>query len=61
MILGTSELTKNLSQELSKYMTMRWGMADDSYAKNFGVAWCDPRGTAEDRLTMPQNTSRNEQ
>ena len=25
-------------------------MTDDSYAKNFGVAWCDPRGGAEDRL-----------
>ena len=35
-------------------------MTDDSYAKNFGVAWCDPRGCAEDRLSKPQNTSRNE-
>ena len=25
-------------------------MTDDNYAKNFGVAWCDPRGCAEDRL-----------
>ena len=32
--VGTSELTKNLLQEFSKDMTMRWGMADDSYAKN---------------------------
>ena len=60
--VGTSELTKYLSQELSKVMAMRWGMADDSYGKNFGVAWCDPRGCAEDRLPpKPQNTPRNEQ
>ena len=49
--MGTSELTTNLSQELSRDMTMRWCMADDSNAKNFGVACWYPRGGAEDRLS----------
>ena len=43
--VGTSELTNNLSQELSKDMTVRGrGMANDSYKKNFGVACWHPRG-----------------
>ena len=60
--VGTSELTKNLSQELSKDMTMRWGMADDSYAKKKfgGLVWSES-GCRRSSLPKPQNTSRNEQ
>ena len=57
--VGTSALTKNLSQELSKDMTLRLCMADDSYAKNFGVACWHPRGSAEDRL-LPSHKIRQE-
>ena len=57
--VGTVGLTKHLSQELSKDMTMRWSMADDSYAKNFGVACWHPKGGAEDRL-LPSHIIRQE-
>ena len=59
VLCRTSELTNNLSQELSKDMTMRWGMADDSCAKNFRVACWHPRESAENRLfPSHKNTSR---
>ena len=39
LAVGPSELTKNLLQELSKDMTMRWGMVTDK-AQEFLVVLC---------------------
>ena len=38
--VGPSELTKNLLQELSKYMTMRWGMVTDKPQEFLGRSLC---------------------
>ena len=45
LAVGASELTKNLLQELSKDMTMRWGMVSDTPQEFFGRSLCGtPQG-----------------
>ena len=53
LAVGPSELTKNLLQELSKVMTMRWGMVTDKPQEFFGRSLCrTPQGcTLEFRVT----------
>ena len=40
LAVGPSELTKNLLQELSKDMTMRWGMLTDKPQEFLGRSLC---------------------
>ena len=40
LTVGPSELTNNLLQELSKDMTMRWGMVTDKSQKFLGRSLC---------------------
>ena len=45
LAVGPSELTKNLLQELSKDMTMRWGMVTDKSQEFLGRSLCwTPQG-----------------
>ena len=40
LAVGPSELTKNLFQQLSKDMTMRWGMVTDKPQEFLGPSLC---------------------
>ena len=53
LAVGPSELTKNLLQELSKDMTLRWGMVTDKPQEFLGRSLCrTPQGyTLESRVT----------
>ena len=45
LAVGPSELTKNLLQELSRDMTMRWGMVTDKPQEFLGRSLCrTPQG-----------------
>ena len=45
LAVGPNELTKNLFQELSKDMTMRWGMVTDKPQEFLGLSLCrTPQG-----------------
>ena len=48
--LETSRIVAAILEPQKTFGSGSDALIDDSYAKNCGVAWCDPRGGAEDRL-----------